>query len=615
MAAGPWDAETLKRVLATQRWMVMRGEAFASDVRAMSSGGKAPDLRSVLRGYLQGRGSFSDPTHAGIRRAANRLATEMGVIADGGSLFEKDWSIGADYVAQYCPDLRPVILAPRQNTELDQVLLLDACPNEARYLALPPPLGNLISRVQRAPFRLYSTDDAVAYVHPFQYQILSKDRKSLWDSGSPRMLSADAIKPARSLALDKNIVIVQDRFDFRNFSHLLCDGLSRIAHYVAQYGATADDLFILGAVPTAYAELLLSTLQAHTGLGPENFLFPNEGMLIETTRKVAWFSDQKEAYIHPAQMAHPISITALRRLCATVEGADSAVRRLYVSRADAARRRIVNEAALIAALEPLGFKTVVLSEHSIREQIGLFRHAEIVVAPHGMGLTHLMMGEKLGRVIELFHPWHGTEAYAFLSRVIGIDYDFVMGTEDANDPTDFSVDIDLVVHLAAAQGAPPRRPVFAKAANHIPASRSFEGFGLHEDGVAPPQSERMIWDQAVFDHQPAASRADLPPQRWRGLAVTADRLYTLSCWVRIPEAFKGARIELVLGGWPNQRRRPADLSLRETWQRISCTARAPDGTLVCWAELRFDGPDGSSISSTCWQFEAGSTPTAYVPTG
>ena len=76
-------------------------------------------------------------------------------------------------------------------------------------------------------------------------------------------------------------------------------------------------------------------------------------------------------------------------------------RRLYVSRKDASLRRVVNEAELFDALEPLGFELVIGGDLSVAEQVRLFSGADLVVAPHGAALTNLVFTNPGALLVEL----------------------------------------------------------------------------------------------------------------------------------------------------------------------------------------------------------------------
>jgi len=59
--------------------------------------------------------------------------------------------------------------------------------------------------------------------------------------------------------------------------------------------------------------------------------------------------------------------------------------RLYISRAGAGHRRVLNEDAVMQLLGKFGFRKVTLQEMSFREQVELLHRAEFVIGPHGSG--------------------------------------------------------------------------------------------------------------------------------------------------------------------------------------------------------------------------------------
>ncbi len=80
---------------------------------------------------------------------------------------------------------------------------------------------------------------------------------------------------------------------------------------------------------------------------------------------------------------------------------DSGGRKIYVSRSDASKRRVVNEKALAPLLEARGIEVVSLSGMSVCDQVRLFSAADVIVAPHGAGLTNLTFCREGTKVIEI----------------------------------------------------------------------------------------------------------------------------------------------------------------------------------------------------------------------
>jgi capsular polysaccharide biosynthesis protein len=125
-------------------------------------------------------------------------------------------------------------------------------------------------------------------------------------------------------------------------------------------------------------------------------------------------------------------------------------RRLYVSRRDAARRRISNEEALESALRAQGFETVVAGELSFAEQVATFRDADMIVGPHGAALANLAFAGSGAAVLELQHPRTERTYYRELAERLGIHYASMVCDVDAASPEDMVADVDAVVATASA---------------------------------------------------------------------------------------------------------------------------------------------------------------------
>jgi capsular polysaccharide biosynthesis protein len=74
---------------------------------------------------------------------------------------------------------------------------------------------------------------------------------------------------------------------------------------------------------------------------------------------------------------------------------------LFLSRSDSADRVLVNEAELVAALAPLGFRAVVPGTMSVADQIRAFSRARAIVAAHGAGLTNMIFAPRDALIVEI----------------------------------------------------------------------------------------------------------------------------------------------------------------------------------------------------------------------
>lgn len=102
-------------------------------------------------------------------------------------------------------------------------------------------------------------------------------------------------------------------------------------------------------------------------------------------------------------------------------------KRIYVSRRDAARRRVVEEEAVEKRLSALGFSCLTLSERPLEEQVALFAGADIVVAQHGAGLTNTLFCRPGARVLELYpRGLAAPSPFWSFAGLAGLDYRMVI---------------------------------------------------------------------------------------------------------------------------------------------------------------------------------------------
>lgn len=101
--------------------------------------------------------------------------------------------------------------------------------------------------------------------------------------------------------------------------------------------------------------------------------------------------------------------------------------KLYISRDDAKKRKIINETDVLSTIDRFGFVRVKLSQLSVSEQANLFASAEIVISPHGASLSNLVFCDPGTKVIELFPPRYANPCFWAISNYLNLDYYCLFG--------------------------------------------------------------------------------------------------------------------------------------------------------------------------------------------
>ncbi len=122
--------------------------------------------------------------------------------------------------------------------------------------------------------------------------------------------------------------------------------------------------------------------------------------------------------------------------------------KIYISRNDAPCRRVVNEEEVTSCLEKEGFEVVRTEHLTFAEQIALFHQAEVVVAPHGAGLSNLVFCNKTTKVLQFFSPRNPCVCFWTLSNLLSLEYAYFRGEEDSStySPTEPGED-DMLIDI------------------------------------------------------------------------------------------------------------------------------------------------------------------------
>lgn len=118
-------------------------------------------------------------------------------------------------------------------------------------------------------------------------------------------------------------------------------------------------------------------------------------------------------------------------------------KRIYVSRGNAKRRKVLNESQVILLLKQYGFETVAMDDKTLQDQIHLFANAEAIVAPHGAALTNLLFIRPGTKVIELIPDGYVNNCFYALANYGNAEYYYLQGESTAQQVEQHRLDLKI----------------------------------------------------------------------------------------------------------------------------------------------------------------------------
>jgi hypothetical protein len=428
---------------------------------------REPTVRGMLEAVLALPKPLGDRMRERVAESlAARCQQELGLRIQANSVFVGDVVLGVRgtlrlndaVVRQIAPDLCPCYFPPDPEHRLTVERLLESdneeAPDEAtrdRYADLPWEVRNRALRHERPPLELLHHRHASLFVAPDSHLAFDAGRGTeiprLSFGAVPR---AAVVGPVRKL--DSPAVLIRDTFLGGNMSHILFDWLPRILHFIqARPALSRRVLYVMGGVRPPIEKFIMEGLRRVHRLRPAQFLTVTRPGILEPQGGLYGLSTHGPN-CHPLNLTHPRTVALVREFLAAQPLTAGTERRIYISRGDANRRRLLNEEALMEALRRRGFVSVQLSKLPLEEQMGLVAGAEAVVGIHGMGLTHIIHHRGQPAIVELFPNRKGTFAYGAVARALGFPYRHVVGPVRDEASNDFEVNVDQVMAALDALG-------------------------------------------------------------------------------------------------------------------------------------------------------------------
>jgi len=124
--------------------------------------------------------------------------------------------------------------------------------------------------------------------------------------------------------------------------------------------------------------------------------------------------------------------------------------KIYISRQDSKKRKILNENELIPLLKKLNYQIITLSEMNVFEQINLFKNAKIIIGYHGAAFANLVFSLPKTKVIEI-HPHPDIDLRTMMKAIAEINglehkfffVDYKSNIKDSKNMTYFDGIVDV----------------------------------------------------------------------------------------------------------------------------------------------------------------------------
>lgn len=191
---------------------------------------------------------------------------------------------------------------------------------------------------------------------------------------------------------------------YHNHSHWLSAHLPKLL-MLAEQDALEDVLLPAELTPAIESSLRLF------GLEPEDFRRFDPSRPLQVAELTVVGSDR----------FRPELLQLVQRASGALPGGPP-TRRVFISRAEATRRRLVNEDEVWPMLADAGFERTVMENLSFDDQVRLMRETAVLFAPHGAGLTNMLFCPPGARVVEVADLSFPNPNFYATAAALGHDY-------------------------------------------------------------------------------------------------------------------------------------------------------------------------------------------------
>jgi capsular polysaccharide biosynthesis protein len=241
-----------------------------------------------------------------------------------------------------------------------------------------------------------------------------------------------AAAPGATVNLPGTAAVIAARGAAINFSHFLADTLPRI--HLIRACSIAVDTWIVSSLsqPWQREGLRLAGLPLEKTISLTDVPLITAARLIVPTRTgfapttAAWARSALQSLIRAEPQARTL--------------------RLFISRNNASRRRLLNEDDVWAILKARGFLRADFDTISLTEQIKLIHQSQAIVSVHGSALGHMLHAPAGGHVIEITSTGQIRPDVWGLAALAGWAHAIAPATPAGIQPGHINDDLDADLH-------------------------------------------------------------------------------------------------------------------------------------------------------------------------
>jgi capsular polysaccharide biosynthesis protein len=238
-----------------------------------------------------------------------------------------------------------------------------------------------------------------------------------------------------------------------NYGHWLVECLGRL--YLLKKANIFPDYFVVSDLPWQREWLSMLGIRTEQIITTRKRKFIQADNLLITTLINNWkevFYRQDQAYPSFQKIWLPSWIGCLYR--EHFPPNETSNRKIYITRSNFRRRKIINEIELWPILQRHGYNIIAPEKLEIRKQIEIFQSAKSICAVLGAASTNMLFSKPETKILEIYSDDYLDAHHRILARVLNMDYNYMIGrsmpSSDGNcQCSDIYVDPELFEYALA----------------------------------------------------------------------------------------------------------------------------------------------------------------------